>query len=257
VYPGGRQDEEIRLLERTTSPEWFAQEIGAEFTAFVGRIYNEFDEQIHVTSVNYNPNLPSYACFDFGWTNPFVCLEFQVDTWDNIYVWREHYKSHTTVPDHIDILNAREQPPNYQRPQLGFGDAADPGAVKSLNEASLGYTVYADGKAKAWEPGVYEVKKLLNPENPKLFISRECEKTLWEMQNYRLKMPRGTVDPSELQNEVPLQMYDHSLDALRYFVMHMFKLGFGGMKLEELFGTMLAERVGKGEFVGSAYDRVF
>src|SRR5690606_29556640 len=31
IYPGGRQDEEIILLEQTTSEEWFLQEIGADF----------------------------------------------------------------------------------------------------------------------------------------------------------------------------------------------------------------------------------
>ena len=60
VYPGGREDKEIKLLERTTSHEWFLQEIGADFSAFVGKIYGEWDEQKHIKKLEYNPAWPNY-----------------------------------------------------------------------------------------------------------------------------------------------------------------------------------------------------
>ena len=47
IYPGGREDPEILLLERTMSKEWFLQEIAADFTAFVGKIYAECEEEHH------------------------------------------------------------------------------------------------------------------------------------------------------------------------------------------------------------------
>src|SRR6185503_15677427 len=78
VYPGGRNDPEILLLERNSTPEWFLQEIGAEFSAFVGKIYGEFREDVHVKRVEYNPALPNYIAFDWGWANPLAAVEFQV-----------------------------------------------------------------------------------------------------------------------------------------------------------------------------------
>lgn len=239
VYPGGREDPEIKLLELTTSPEWFAQEIGAEFTAFVGRIYNEFDEQIHVKDVKYNPNLKSYAAFDFGWTNPFVCLEFQVDTWDNIYVWREHYKSHTTVPDHIAILNAREQPAGYRPPDLGFGDAADPEAAAQITQLNF-CLVVTDSKAKEnWREGIELVKMFLKeyetgrqldefgtPEHkPKLFIDHSCKDLIYEFNNYQSMPPPRKAAAGRSPREAPKKEHDHGLDALRYGLMHLYKLG--------------------------------
>src|SRR5438034_436886 len=41
VYPGGREDPEIKLIERTTSKEIFDQEYGADFTSFSGKVYTE------------------------------------------------------------------------------------------------------------------------------------------------------------------------------------------------------------------------
>lgn len=69
VYPGGRDDPEIKLLESTTTPEYFLQEIGAEFAAFVGKIFPEWQEDKFVKEQIYNPNWPNYITFDFGYTN--------------------------------------------------------------------------------------------------------------------------------------------------------------------------------------------
>ena len=45
VYPDGREDPEIIEMEMRQSPQWFRQEICAEFTAYAGKIYDEFDPQ--------------------------------------------------------------------------------------------------------------------------------------------------------------------------------------------------------------------
>jgi hypothetical protein len=244
VYPGGRKDPEILLIESTTITPWFLQEIGAEFSAFVGKIYEDFKEVTHVRKHTFNPAWPNYIAFDWGYTNPLAAVEFQIDPWDTVYIWREHYRPYLTLPQHIEILKNREQPPGYHL-DLAFGDAADPGAAievsqslvacYALPEAKSG--VQKGGKSESgWREGVELVNGFLKLrqtgvideygtplEEPKLFVDHSCVNTIREFNNYRAPSSVGRVlrNPRE-----DAQKYDdHTLDAIRYALMHIYKLG--------------------------------
>jgi hypothetical protein len=253
VYPGGRQDPEILLIERTTITPWFLQEIGAEFSAFVGKIYEAFKETTHVRKHVFNPAWPNYIAFDWGYTNPLAAIEFQVSPWDTIHVWREHYRPYLMLGEHIEILKNREQPPGYHL-DLAFGDAADPGAAiqvsrdlvpcYALPEAKSG--VEKSGKQESgWREGVTLVNSFLKPvqigeadeygtplEEPRLFVDHSCINTIREFNNYRAPSSVGRVlrNPRE-----DAQRYDdHALDAIRYALMHLYKLG-AAHRLSEVY----------------------
>jgi hypothetical protein len=244
VYPGGRNDEEILLIESTTITPWFLQEIGAEFSAFVGKIYEAFKETTHVRKHVFRPDWPNYIAFDWGYTNPLAAIEFQISPWDTIHIWREHYRPYLILSQHLDILKHREQPPGYHL-DLAFGDAADPGAAIevsnhlvacfALPEAKSG--VVAGGKAESgWREGVELVNSFLKLnqtgvsdeygtplEEPRLFVDHSCINTIKEFNNYRAPSTVGRVlrNPRE-----DAQRYDdHALDAIRYALMHIYKLG--------------------------------
>jgi hypothetical protein len=125
VYPGGREDPEIILLERTLTSAFFMQEIGAEFGAFVGKIFSEWSDKTHIRKHVFNPLWPNYMGIDWGWTRPAAFVEFQVSPWDTVHVWREHYKEFMTLEEHIQFLKERENPPGYHL-EMCFGDAAEP-----------------------------------------------------------------------------------------------------------------------------------
>jgi hypothetical protein len=244
IYPGGRTDPEILLIEDTTIVPWFLQEIGADFSAFVGKIYEVFKETTHVRKHVYNPAWPNYMAFDWGFTNPLAAIEFQISPWDTIHVWREHYKPYLTLPEHILQLKNREQPEGYKI-DLAFGDAADPGAAIQISqelapcfalpEAKSG--VEQKGKMESgWREGVTLVNTFLKLrqvgesdefgtplEEPKLFVDHSCINTIREFNNYRAPSTVGKVlrNPREAA-----QAYDdHALDAIRYALMHIYKLG--------------------------------
>lgn len=235
LYPGGRDDPEIKLLEATTASEWFEQEIAADFTAFVGKIYGEFQEDIHVAKVPFNPAWPNYVCFDFGFVNPLAAVEFQIDPMDRVHIWREHYKAFTTLEEHIRIMQARPQPEGY-RIDMCFGDAADPEAVAVLNQR-FGPT-RADPDAKSnWREGVELVKTFLAQrvvgesdeygtplERPWLQIDHTCQNVIREFNNYRAPNQVGGRNPRN-PRETAHGIDDHAIDAVRYGLMHIFKLG--------------------------------
>jgi len=239
VYPEGRVDDEIKLIEATTAPEWFMQEFGAQFGSFVGKIYGEFDPTLHVKKHTFNPDWPNYIAFDWGFTNPLAAIEFQVDPWDRVYVWREHYKSFLQLAEHLKILKNREQPPGYHL-DLAYGDAADPAAAITVSQQLVGCWALPEAKEN-WRQGVDLVKNFLKArdvydssgelvvcdeygtpqQEPWLYVDPSCMNTIREFNNYRKADSRPEVNPREASKKFD----DHALDAIRYGLMHRFELG--------------------------------
>ena len=159
MFPGGENDPEIRLIKRTTSPDFFAQEIRASFTSFVGQVYSEFDKDLHVKSHVYDENLPNYQFWDFGFVNAMCVLDVQITPNDEVIVWRELYEQGLRIDDMVALMQEREDPPGY-RVNCAFGDAADPEGIMVVNR--LWSPCYGENEAKVnWRQGVEAVKRFL------------------------------------------------------------------------------------------------
>lgn len=226
----GPDDPEFVEIRANTSEMLFRQEYGAEFTAFEGRIYDDFREDVHVhdlsdlvkRSMRYWRN---FWAIDFGFSNPFVCLDILVDPQDNVYVWREYYVRHKPVVVHAKELRRRDNPDGWHLNGI-FADPADPDAVATLN-MYLGAT-YA--RRVGVLQGIEAVKVLLKPntENegrPRLFIDIHCENLIREM--YTLHMAENRKPGSTNNKEEQHKFDDHAADALRYFASEMYVLGAG------------------------------
>jgi hypothetical protein len=241
VYPDGRTDDEILLLEDTSEPEWFQQEIGADFASFVGKIFPRWDETQHVLSEDYKfiPGWPNYIAFDWGFTNPLAAVEFQVSPQDEIFVWRVHYKKYKTIPDHIDIMMQRDQPVGYHI-DLMFGDPADPEAATmvttELQKHGMYVQCWAPPELKSqytWRDGIDLMSSFMKPvevhkdkwgapiERPRYLVSWDCKDHIRELNNYRSKEPVKGQNVPELGNKVE----DHTIDAMRYALLCLFKMG--------------------------------
>lgn len=246
IYPGGRDDPEIKLLEATTTPEWFLQEIGADFASFVGKIFPEWDETLHVCNVEFRPDWPNYMVFDWGYTNPLAAVELQISPNDEVHIWREHYKSFTTLPDHIAILKNRDHPEGYHL-DLAFGDPADPEAAATVSRDLVPCIAMPEVKSQfSWRDGIDLMRQFMKaipqstnpfdpdaslivvdefgtpaPDAPRYFVDHGCTNTIKEHNNYRSKEPiKGQNVP-----EFGTRQDDHILDAIRYGLVHIYKLG--------------------------------
>jgi hypothetical protein len=241
IYPDGFDDPEIQELKASTITEWFEQEIGAEFSAFVGKIYGEWRENKHVKKHEFNPMWPNYIAFDWGFTNPMAAIEFQVAPDDTIYVWREYYKAFTTLEVALQEMKCREQPKGY-RLDMTFGDAADPEAAAYVSQHFKGCYALPEAKEN-WRQGIMCVKRFLKDREtglydefdrpitrPGLYVDNSCKYTIKEFNNYRSKeAPNGNNVP-----EMGQKVEDHAMDALRYGLMHLYELG-ANHHLEEVY----------------------
>lgn len=241
VYPGGREDPEIKLMELTTAPEWFLQEIAADFASFVGKIFPEWDETIHVRAHRFRPEWPNYMAIDWGYANPLAAVEFQVSPQDTIHVWREHYRAYTTLEEHVRLLKAREQPEGYHL-DMAFGDAADPEAATYVSQHLV--PCYAPPEAKTnWRQGIDRVRGFMRCNRPMVtpagievtdeygapkyepayFVDHSCVNHIREVNNYRAPNPVKGKNVPEMGQKVE----DHTIDGMRYGLVCLYDLGAG------------------------------
>jgi hypothetical protein len=231
IYPDGFDDPEIQLLARTMSPERFAQEIGADFKSFVGKIFPEWDASVHVKNITFNPSWPNYLAIDWGYTNPSAWIEFQVSPQDEIYIWREHYAPYMTVPQHCAYMRDREQPAGYHL-DMAFGDAADPEAAAQVSTELV--QCATDPRAKQnWREGIDLMRSFMRDREygqdefgaplyrPGYYVDFSCKNVIAEHDDY--KAP-GSVNGKNVP-EFGMKMLDHACDAIRYGLMHVFRLG--------------------------------
>src|SRR5215471_6209395 len=239
-FPGGYNDPEIQRVKRVASKQWFDQEYGALFTTRTGSIFEEWDDAVHVQHVEFNPYIPNYLAFDYGFQNPFVCLDVQiappasVDGGPIVRVWREYYKSGLSTHEHGLYLKSRENPENYNVGGM-WGDprGADEAATLAL---TIGYVASEDVR---WKLSIEQMKRMLKARPAQLYVDPSCKHLVRQMAKLHIKeMGRGTkFDLNELGGDGNIQhkVDDHAVDALRYFIGPYFVAG-AGMHLSDVYG---------------------
>lgn len=218
VFPDGRDDPEVLALENDMSPERFNQEIAALFTEFVGRVFKGFDEEVHVRDLSYDAALPLYAGVDYGYTNPFVWLDIQVDVWGDVRVLGEYYAQGRDINDLAKDLMAGGRS-NVKR---FYPDPADPGSTLILSKALRAEYERDTGGELAWRLEL--IRQWLKPQplhvpeedrRPRLLIDRSCVNLIREMLDYRYPERKNE---SQASPEKPLPVDDHGPEALGRFM---------------------------------------
>ena len=224
-------DEEILALMSSTSTQAFNQEIGADFTDFVGRVFKDFDEEIHVGDLPYNPGWPTFAAVDYGYRNPNVWLVIQVGPFNEINVIRELYVREYTAQEFADEIKARGL---HQGVLAFYPDPASPGDSAVLGDTlglpwrggtggELNERLDAIRRAlKEWNthvPRGFKSDRVHNDRRPQIMWDRSCTMSIYEMNEYRYP------DEKELNSipgqEKPLKKDDHAPEALgRFFAGH-------------------------------------
>lgn len=242
MYPGGREDPEILRIEDRASPAYFAQEYGAEFTSYEGQIYDEFDDNVHVRRIDYNPSFKNFWALDFGFSVPWVCLDIMVDSSDNVYVWREYQERFKSTYEHgMYLKDERENPDGFHVNAI-FGDGRGADEIATL-QLVLGSVI---GCTVGWSQGIEAVKrnlKLGQDGLPKLFIDPSCVNLIRQMKALR----KPEVKEGRGEGREQYKNDDHGPDALRYFFSEYFVNG-AGVSLVDVYGE---------EYRGSEADTFF
>lgn len=188
--------------------DFAAQELDAEFVAFEGLIYAEFDRARHVRA-----DLPQYpravAGVDWGFANPGVIMVCGVDGDGRMGVVHEMYQRHTRIEEWVQ---AAAQLRGMYRIERFYCDPASPDNIKAMVAAGLP----AEAADNTVQTGIQAVKARLVARAdglPRLTINRDAVNLVDEFESYQwAKNVHGVRDE-------PLKVHDHAMDALRYAIM--------------------------------------
>lgn len=198
---------EIEEAKRVLANETFAQEYGAQFTTFTGRVYKEFNRSVHVIEPFAIPeSWRRFRSIDFGYTNPFVCLFLAVDEDENVYIYDEHYQAGKLTDYHLAEIMRRSG--NFQ---ASFCDPSARQLIEDMRARSLSLTP-ADHELRSGIEAVREKLKIKEDGRPSLFVLKGCLNTIFEFEQYRYPETKGDGN----DREEPLKLNDHAMDALRY-----------------------------------------
>jgi hypothetical protein len=237
-YPGGEKNAEIVRIRALSSKSYFDQEYGAKFTSLAGAIYEEWDERIHVKNHKFDPAMPNFLSFDYGFVNPFCCLDIQVGPDDTVYVWREYYGTYLSTYEHGQAISIRSNPEGYHVDGM-WGDPRGPDEAATL--ALIPGLGNVAGPVVPWKSGIEQIKRLLKLHSDgqaRLFVDPSCTNLIRQMGTLRVKeIQRAKNDLNELSGDGNIQQKtdDHAADALRYFIGPYFVLG-AGSHLEDIYG---------------------
>ena len=246
--------------------EAFLQEIAADFTEFVGRVFKDFDEEKHVTDLEFNRHWQTFAAVDYGYHNPNVWLIIQEGPWGEINVLDEIYEEGLDPEDFADEIRWRRlNPANLH---YFYPDPADPGATKIL-ERKLGLRGVG-GTGGELSHRINHIRKALREpryvvdeapyfksplvpgtSRPRLLFDRRCKRTIEDMLSYKYPEKKADKETSTARYDHPMKKDDHGPEALGRFFM-----GRYGMFGKPSAGTRIHDAAFGGEDYeeASTYD---
>ncbi|MHC5061617.1 MAG: hypothetical protein ACYTFK_11115 [Planctomycetota bacterium] len=204
---------------RRASRAGFESEMLCKRPSLKNMVFADFDPSVHVKPVDYDCLLPLYRAIDFGFVNPFVCLWLQVDSDGCVRVIDEYFRARAAISVHAEEIKQRT-PCGEEQVAATFCDPAGAGRndvtgtspVKELRSMGI-RTRYRRSNILA---GVELIRRALQAGDgtSTLVISPRCVRLIEAMQCYHYP---DNVSGSDA--ELPLKdgVYDHPIDALRYF----------------------------------------
>jgi hypothetical protein len=205
----------IQLMCDLTEP-MFNQEIAALFTEFVGRVFQDFDEEDHVTDLAFEPTWQTFGAVDYGYTNPNVWLLVQVDPFnERMHVLDEVYEPGLSPVEFAAEIQRRGLAPTGL---LGFyPDPASPGDTRVL-ESTLRVKGFG-GTGGELKHRLDVIRQWLKPwpahapvPTPRIMFDRKCVNTIRDFNDYRYPETRDQQDKNAPEN--PMKKDDHAPEAL-------------------------------------------
>jgi len=211
-------DDCITAMRRASRAGWEAEML-CKRPSRENAVFAEFEPAIHIRDVDYDANLPLYRTLDFGFVNPFVCLWIQVDGDGVVRVIDEYVRSRATIDVHAEEIKKRT-PVEEGQVTATFCDPAGAG-VNDVTGTSAIRELRAQGIVTRYRhsgilEGIELIRRAIRAGDGKsrLVISPRCQRLTEAIRCYHYQ-----ENASGARGELPVKdgLYDHPIDALRYF----------------------------------------
>lgn len=215
-------DDCITAMRRASRAGWEAEML-CKRPSRENAVFGEFEPSEHVGEADYDANLPLYRAIDFGFVNPFVCLWIQEKD-GVVRVIDEYVRSRATIDVHAEEIKSRTAVDEgsvagtFCDPAgRGVNDVTGTSAVRELRVMGISVRFRRSGILE----GIELIRRSLRAGDGKkrLVISPRCQRLIEAMRCYRY--------PEDGGGELPVKdgVYDHPVDALRYFFVNYERTG--------------------------------
>lgn len=138
---------------------------------------------------------------DFGFSEDPTALVASKITKDEIYIFKEFYKSGLTNPEIARVIKAL----GLSKSRI-IADSAEPKSIKELRDEGITRIKAAEKGPDSVRHGIQKLQQY------KIYVHPDCMQTKTELENYSWKKDKKS---GEWINE-PIDDFNHILDALRY-----------------------------------------
>ena len=238
LYPGGRDDPEIKRLEAVSSDDFFMERIEGRPVPPRGLVFNEFRASIHAKEVDYVPGEPVHIWIDPGYAGGYALEAVQIID-DNVRIFDEIYEIGLVTEEIIEMAQSR---PWWKDVQYGVIDIAgnQHQAMPAPSEVWLGKTgLYLASQKVPINDGTERLKSFLKVDPisgySRLSINSTCRGILSEFgavpnpfdgqtRAYRWKVDRD----GNIVGNTPEDKYNHGIKALIYGLVYHFGYSYAG-----------------------------
>ena len=184
-----------------------------DWNVFAGQYFREFTKEIHTCEPTEIPNTDKpVACLDYWYTNPSAVYLLNKNYDDNVYISHEIYESELLYDELAKKIKEKIFPHTRDiviDPALTKKSETTRESLKWVLE-DYGFSVHLwnNDRLTGWQ----KIKQLLKDE--KLKISNDCTELI-------RTIPLQQHDSKKVE-DLDTNLEDHWLDAIRYWLMHIF-----------------------------------
>lgn len=230
----------IASMTASWSEHRIQQEVMGSFDAFEGQVYEEFRRDVHVVRPFRIPSdWERHIRIDHGFRNPAAVLFFAISPDGEVYLYREIYVREWLIKE-IVLGNPKEQKKglwDFVKGSESFKSAKIDPSTRN-RRGTTGESDY-DEYRRHWpeklpplglakndvQLGIDRVKQYMKPHpktnKPSFYIFDNCFNTLEEITTYKYPELKSNEQGVKSNNENPMKVNDHAMDALRYMIIDL------------------------------------
>lgn len=219
---------QIELVMSGLTDDEIEARVHGKFVQIGGLIYKYFSPENIIDPMIPPKSWTHLAGLDHGFTNPTAWLWAAVDEEGRHIIYDEHYEAGQVVSYHA--LRVHQKNRNHLiTPEYYVGDPSienvDPitGTSVKIEYVENGIPILTPKGLNDVLGGINRVSTLIGGGKQqlprKLYITRNCINTLWEIQRYRWAIwAQKRHNFEKNKKEEPHKKDDHAMDALKYIV---------------------------------------
>ena len=217
LYPGGRDDPEIKALEATYPADLFLERFGAVPCPPATLVFREFDYHSHVgLSCGYDHSLSTHLAIDPGYAGAYAVLALQYAD-PMVYVIDEVYLTAATAFDVIAECKRRDWWSSVRDGVIDIAGRQHQGLPSHVEIWRDDAGVYLHSNMVGIEDGINRLRTFLvdpGSREPRIMFAPHCRNTFTEFGKYRYP----SIGENRPVKEEPIDRDNHALKALSYWL---------------------------------------